>query len=215
MKDHPTNFKITSLASAEVDLVVRLHLRAFPEFFLSFLGPRFLREFYFAFLADPVGMAFVACGRDGQVLGAVVGPVNPQGFFGRLLKRRWWAFCMASMSAVLRRPSCLSRLLRAVFYRGEPDVGPVRALLSSIAVSPDAQGQGVGRALVLRWVAEARHRGAKGCYLTTDAEDNNSVNAFYRSLGWKMTHAFSTPEGRKMNFYTFDFECQGGPIKPP
>ncbi|MEI6197671.1 MAG: hypothetical protein WCS42_25435, partial [Verrucomicrobiota bacterium] len=126
MENNLVVFQITTLESKAVDSVVELHLRAFPDFFLSFLGPRFLREFYFAFLTDPVGMAFVACGRDGQVLGAVVGPLNPRGFFGRLLRRRWWAFCVASMSALLRRPSCLPRLLRAVFYRGEPDAGPVR-----------------------------------------------------------------------------------------
>lgn len=205
------DFHIAPLAPEDVNLVVKLHLRAFPDFFLSFLGPRFLREFYLAFLMDPVGMAFVA--RNGQdgVVGAIVGPLDPRGFFGRLLRRRWWAFGLASVTALLQRPSSASRLARALVYRGEAPVGPVRALLSSIAVSPDAQGQGIGRALVQRWLDEARSRGARGCFLTTDAENNDLVNRFYLSQDWKLESAYTTPDGRKMNRYEYDFDCEGGP----
>lgn len=205
MKEHQTDFQIAPLVPDDVDSVVALHLRAFPNFFLSFLGPRFLREFYLSFLRDPVGMAFVARNQLGEVVGAIVGPVDPRGFFGRLLRRRWWAFSLASVTALLRRPSSAPRLARALFYRGEAPTGPVRALLSSIAVSPDAQGKGVGRALVQCWLDEAQSRGARGCFLTTDAENNDLVNRFYRSQDWKLESAYTTPDGRKMNRYEYDF----------
>jgi len=201
----PVFHQIEALTREQIEPAVQLHLRAFPDFFLSFLGPRFLKEFYAAFLDDPTGMGFVACARDGRVLGAVVGALTPQGFFKRLVKRRWWTFCLASAGAVCRRPACAPRLVRALFYRGGPPAGPSRALLSSIAVSPSVQGQGVGRALAGCWVEEARKRGAAGCCLTTDAEHNDPANAFYRSLGWNLHHTYNTPEGRKMNYYTLDF----------
>jgi len=199
-------FTVEPLTPLHLDSVVRIHLQAFPSFFLSFLGPRFLREFYASFQVDPVGMGFVACSPSGAVLGAVVGPLNPQGYFKRLLQRRWWAFGLAAAGAVLRRPSCVPRLLRAVFYRGESPAGPIRALLSSIAVAPTAQGRGVGRALGLRWVEEARRRGADGCFLTTDAEGNDGTNTFYQRLGWRRQSSFVTPEGRRMNRYIVDFK---------
>jgi ribosomal protein S18 acetylase RimI-like enzyme len=202
---HVSDVQIEPLTASFVNEVVDIHIKAFPTFFLSFLGPRFLREFYASFLADPVGMGFVACEANKKVIGAVVGPLAPSGYFRRLLKRRWWAFCLAGTGAVFKRPSCVVRLLRAVFYRGEPPSGPARALLSSIAVSPTAQGRGVGKKLVERWVEEARKRGAQGCYLTTDAENNDAVNGFYRSLGWKVEATYPTPEGRKMNRYVLDF----------
>jgi len=198
--------KIRPLECEDVDTVVSVHLRAFPSFFLSFLGPRFLREFYGSFLVDPMGLGFVAVDGGGRVLGVVVGPLNPAGYFKRLLKRRWWAFCLASISAVLRRPKVLPRLFRAVVYRGEAPTGPVRALLSSIAVDPQVQGGGVGRKLVERWVQEVRAAGGSGCFLTTDAEGNEAVNAFYRKLGWKLESSYSTKEGRRMNRYVLDFE---------
>lgn len=212
MKEHQVDFHIAPLAPNDVDMVVKLHLRAFPDFFLSFLGPRFLREFYFSFLMDPVGMAFVARSEQDGVVGAIVGPLDPRGFFGRLLRRRWWAFGLASLAALLRRPSSASRLARALVYRGEAPAGQVRALLSSIAVSPDAQGKGIGRALVERWLDEARSRGARGCFLTTDAENNYAVNRFYLSQGWKLESAYTTPDGRKMNRYEYDFDRRPNPV---
>jgi GNAT superfamily N-acetyltransferase len=196
---------VEPLASQDLDTVVRVHLEAFPGFFLSFLGPRFLKEFYASFLVDPAGMGFVACEGEVQVLGAVVGPLNPQGYFKRLLRRRWWAFCLASVGAAARNPACLKRLIRAAFYRGEAPSGPVRALLSSVAVLPSAQGHGVGKALVRRWTQEARRRGAVGCYLTTDAQGNNGTNAFYQRAGWRLECVYLTPERRQMNRYVLDW----------
>jgi GNAT superfamily N-acetyltransferase len=200
-----TSHHIEVFARGHIDQTVDIHLQAFPEFFLSSLGPRFLREFYASFLVDPAGMGFVACGRGGQILGAVVGPLNPRGYFKRLLRRRWWAFGLASLNIVVRNPLCLRRIARAVLYRGEPPSGANRALLSSVAVSPSAQGRGVGKALVIAWIEEARRRGASGCYLTTDAERNDGVNEFYRRMGWMLESSYITPEGRRMSRYVHDF----------
>jgi len=205
MNDRQTDFYIAPLAPDDVDMVVKLHLRAFPDFFLSFLGPRFLREFYLAFLMDPVGMAFVARSEHDEVVGVIVGPLDPRGFFGRLLRRRWWAFALASAAALLRKPAIAPRLIRALGYRGEAPTDARRALLSSIAVDPSSQGAGIGRRLVECWLAEAKRRGAIGCCLTTDAQGNEAVNTFYRRVGWKLESTYTTPQGRIMDRYIYDF----------
>ena len=198
---------ITPLENKHLDKVVEVHMKAFPEFFLTFLGPRFLREFYKSFIYDNTGIGFVAKDSStGSILGAVVGPLVPGGYFKRLLKKRWYAFCLASASAILKRPTVIKRLFRALFYRGEAPSGPQRALLSSIAVSPDVQGQGVGQALVKKWVEEVQRRGGTGCFLTTDARNNDRINVFYQKLGWKIESSYTTPEGRIMNRYVLDFE---------
>ena len=193
------------LRAEHLPAVVQVHLDAFPGFFLSFLGPSFLREFYGAFLAEEDAVALVSLKDQGTVTGVIVGTCSPQGFFKRLLARRWWAFCLASTRALLRQPKVAPRLWRAFFYRGEAPRGVGRALLSSLAVSPHCQGNGLGRCLVQRWLESVRSRGVTGCYLTTDADGNESVNRFYSSLGWKLELAYATPEGRRMNRYTYDF----------
>ena len=197
--------EITSLSSSHINTVVEIHLRAFPNFFLSFLGPHFLREFYGSFLVDSQGVGFVSLSSAGQILGVIVGPVDPRGYFKRLLKRRWWKFCMASIAAVVQRPSCMPRLFRAVFYRGESPAGVQRALLSSVAVDPNVQSVGVGKKLVAHWLKEIQRRGATGCYLTTDAEGNEKVNQFYQGLHWRIDSVYLTPEGRRMHRYVYDF----------
>lgn len=198
------SISVVPLAQEAIPQIVTIHLRAFPNFFLSFLGPTFLREFYGSFLVDPQGLGFMAKAPDGQVLGAVVGPTDPRGYFKRLLFRRWWAFALPSMAAVMRRPSVAPRIARAFVYRGDVPTGPPRALLSSIAVLPEAQGRGVGKALIEHWLEEVRSRGVLGAFLTTDAIGNEAVNAFYLGTGWRVAGSYSTPEGRRMNRYEKD-----------
>jgi len=199
-------YRITKLDAAHVREVVDVHLQAFPGFFLTFLGPSFLKLFYQSFTEDAMGVGFVAVGNDDdKVVGVVVGPLVPDGYFKRLLVRRWWSFCVASIGAVLRRPAVVKRLWSAVFYRGDAPAGPQRALLSSLAVLPDVQKKGIGRMLVNAWTDAVRQHGSTGCFLTTDADQNDSVNRFYQGMGWIIEAAYYTPQKRKMNRYVYDF----------
>jgi len=199
------DFNIVAIKAAHIQQIVDVHMQSFPNFFLTFLGPKFLREFYQSFLYDSAGIGFVAeDAQTGDALGVIVGPLVPDGYFKRLLKRRWWAFCLASTIAILKRPIIIKRLFRALFYRGESPSGSQRALLSSIAISPQSQGHGIGQALVRRWVEEVEHRGYSGCYLTTDANNNDKINSFYQKLGWKIESTYKTSEGRVMNRYILD-----------
>ena len=198
-------YKIVEINKRHISQIVDVHMQAFPNFFLTFLGPRFLREFYNSFTYDCAGIGFVAKDAEsGTVIGVIVGPLVPEGYFRRLLIRRWWAFCLASVTAILKRPTIIKRLFRALFYRGESPSESQRALLSSIAVSPQSQGHGVGKALVTRWVEEVERRGGSGCYLTTDAHNNEKINSFYQKLGWKIESTYETPERRVMNRYILD-----------
>lgn len=204
MHNSSTSFKLRPLRRDDIQSAVQVHLLAFPSFFLSSLGPRFLAEFYGSFLDDPQGKGVVAEAPDGRILGIAVGAVNPAGYFRRLLLRRWWAFGLASVGILLRRPAIISRLARATLYRGDTPPGGDRALLSSIAVHPNVQGCGLGSRLMGHWVRTVKECGATGCYLTTDRDSNDAVNAFYLRQGWYLESSFRTPEGREMNRYVLD-----------
>lgn len=201
------NYVITEMVADDIDQAVTIHMQAFPNFFLTFLGPRFLKEFYGSFIQDSAGISFVAKDtRVHEVIGVVVGPFVPAGYFKRLLKRKWWAFCLASLTAVLKKPSVIRRLFRAVFYRGEsPASTEGLSLLSSIAVSPDVQAKGLGSILVQAFIEEVKKRGGSGVFLTTDADHNDKVNRFYQKLEFTMESSYETPEGRKMNRYVLMF----------
>lgn len=199
-----TDNTVISLGPEHLDQCVDLHLQAFPDFFLSQLGKGFLAEFYRAFVDDPDAITGVVVDQ-GQVRGVVVGTVRPDGFFSRLLKRRWLAFAWASLALLLRRPVTAPRLLRAVRYRGNVPIEVDGALLSSICVTPAGQGSGIGAALIHHFTERIREAGV-GAYLVTDKVGNDGTNAFYLRQGWRPAGFYETPEGREMNCYVLDSE---------
>jgi ribosomal protein S18 acetylase RimI-like enzyme len=199
-------WNIVGMQEQHVADAVRIHLQAFPGFFLTYLGPGFLDQFYRAFLRDRDALALVAEDARGNLCGVVVGTAAPKGFFRRLLMKHWWSFATASIAALFRRPAIGKRLVRALWYRGDSPSESRRALLSSLAVDPKQQGCGIGRQLVLCWLGSARKRGCSGCYLITDALDNEGVNSFYQRMGWRLEMTYVTHDRRKMNRYLFDFE---------
>ncbi|HEV2722479.1 MAG TPA: GNAT family N-acetyltransferase [Thermoanaerobaculia bacterium] len=181
----------------DVDAVTALHLAAFRGFFLSFLGPRFLRELYRAIVDDDECIAYVAV--DGAcVIGFVAGS-GSTGFYRRAAKRRWLRFAFASAGAFLRKPSIAPRLLRALY--APPKTASDGALLMSLAVDPAVQRSGAGRLLTRAFVDGARQRGVAAVVLTTDKLGNDAVNAFYRAQGFSVAAEFTTPEGRAMFEY--------------
>lgn len=206
MSDHFASHVIRPLSAADARAAGSLHRAAFPDFFMTSLGPRFLDLFYATVAADESTVCLAAvepgCSR---LTGLAVGPLHPAGFFRRVLARRLLSFATAAALAAVRHPSRVPRLFRALRYRGDAPEGPERALLSSIAVSPDVRGRGVGAALLRAWVDEAARRGAPGCYLTTDQADNATVNRFYLRAGFRLQSTTRTPEGRALNRYVLDF----------
>lgn len=196
--------RIGPIDSSDIYDLAKQHRAAFPDFFLSKLGERFLREFYRGFISDPKALTTVVRDESGRVLGAAVGTADPNGFFKRLLKRRWMGFALASASYVLHSPRETLRLVRAITYRGGASVQPGAALLSSIFVAPTAQGKSLGRDLLEDWTRKAAATGANVANLSTDALNNDRVRSFYEKSGWSTDHEYTTPEGRQMVQYEFD-----------
>lgn len=186
--------------AGDVPAVVDVHLRAFEGFFLSLLGPRFLKLMYEGFLGEPTGILLVGEER-GKVAGFVAGTTQPEGFFRRLRNRRGLEFVRAAMPGLLRRPLRVSRRLLAGFsYRGEAPAQVERAaLLSSIAV--ETKGSGLAGKLLEAFIARAAAAGCRAVYLTTDRAGNEAVNRFYERNGFALESSIVRDGGRQMNRY--------------
>lgn len=203
------NARVTdSIEASEISSIAKLHVQAFPNFFLSSLGTAFLEEFYAGFLVDETAIVSVARDSSGKPIAVAVGSTEPTGFFRRLLMRRWWGFTVASLGACVRNPLVLPRLLGGLLYRGGNSRPPSSALLSSICVSPDCQGEGLGLLILNAWSARAKHMGAKSAYLTTDAENNAAANGLYLRAGWELIRTARNGQGRAMNMYRRDFATE-------
>lgn len=179
--------------------VVTIHLKAFPNFFLSILGPKFLSIFYSRICTHADGIAFVYQDNANVPIGFVVGSSNPRGFYSRLLKRDWYRFAVASIIPVLRNPSIIRRLTRAFLYPTSNPIGNHVAGLFSLGVDPTLKRTGIGKILVKTFLNEAKKRGCSKVFLTTDSDNNDDVNRFYENLGFVVENQYLTAEGRKMN----------------
>lgn len=196
--------QLITMNRRHVPAVVQVHLASFPGFFLSFLGPKFLAAYYTGVCDAPEGIAFVTLDAAGAPFGFVVGSSNPRGFYKRLLRRGWLTFSLASIGPVLRRPSAAARIARGLLHPGQNPTGEDVAGLFSIGVRPDVQGSGAGKLLVEAFLEEARRRQCKRVFLTTDTDDNDRTNRFYRGLGFVLTREYVTTDGRNMNEYWID-----------
>ncbi|MEA2338598.1 MAG: hypothetical protein QOE82_2605 [Thermoanaerobaculia bacterium] len=191
------SISIRPMHASDVDAVAALHQAAFPGFFLAFLGRRFLREIYRALMTDEEHIAFVA--SDGDRIAGFVAGTNSSGFYRRAAKRYWLRFGLASVGALLRKPSIAARLVRALYAPPKP--ATKGALLMALAVDPGMKRSGLGRLLTHQFVEEARHRGLSAVVLTTDRFDNEAATAFYQSQGFEVARQYETPEGRAMTEY--------------
>ena len=184
--------------------IVTIHQKAFSSFFLTRLGNEFLRRYYALVLHYRAGMVLVS-ERCGVLEGFVCGFVEPPEFY-RLMWRNKRTFALPALSALVRHPSLASGMLYGVQrVQTSASEGPARSCeLSSIAVAPEACGNGLGRALVQAFVAWASSMDAQCVYLTTDADGNEQANAMYRQVGFQHTQRFLQRKGRWMNEYVID-----------
>ncbi len=196
-------FRVVPLAKEHVEGAVEMHMYAFKNFFLTFLGRGFLREVYSTAAGHEQTVGYVAVNQKNHVVGCCFGFVDAKKFYKDILRRRWWVFAFYSALAAIRRPSIIPRLLRALRHEGLPPPCNIRPLgaLPNTAVMPDSQGLGVAIALMRSACEEFVRRGINAVYLNTDADNNDRVRGFYLALGWDFLAYYTTPEGRRMCWY--------------
>ena len=134
---------------AGLDAIVAVHLDAFPEFFMTQLGPRFLHEYYRHVLEHPRGILLTENGES-ECIGFVAGFVDPAAFY-RELRRGRVRLGLAACASLMMRPRRLFTLVANYRRAGDaalqsPDERT--AELSSLAVGPRGRGRGVGSRLV-------------------------------------------------------------------
>jgi len=183
-----------------------VHASAFPGFFLTKMGTRFIREYYRSVLMYEHGILIIASNGSGLV-GLAAGFVEPRGFY-RFLRRRAWHFLLPSAEAIVRRPGILVQIFQGIWRTTSNSIqklsSPKTCELASLAVSPGASGQGLGRALVESFCLAAGKLAATNIELTTDSFDNERVNRFYQSMGFVPTSCDTRCGGRVMQHYSLN-----------
>jgi ribosomal-protein-alanine N-acetyltransferase len=97
----------------------------------------------------------------------------------------------AEIASTLASPYCFALTQADGFLLGQVVLG--EAELMTVAVAPEARGQGRGRALVEGFLAEARQRGAEVAFLEV-AETNTAARRVYTAAGFEVS-------GRRKGYY--------------
>lgn len=206
--EHQTDV-IRRAAARDLARIVEIHQESFANFFLTRLGSEFLRRYYSLVLDYHSGIILVS-ERQSALQGFACGFVNPADFYERMWRAKL-TFSVPVLSALVRQPHLIKKVLYGVRrIHTNASAWPERSCeLSSIAVAPEGTGNGFGKALIEAFLAQARSMSARCVFLTTDAEGNDAVNAFYRNVGFRHTRRFLQSEGRWMNEYVIN-ESEGG-----
>jgi ribosomal protein S18 acetylase RimI-like enzyme len=201
---------IREASPSDLAQIVTTHEHCFPGFLMTMLGSAFLRAYYETCLNSRGTVALIAQ-EEGKTLGFIVGYLAPSRFYA-LLRSRWWLLAWTATRGMLQSPELLTRVLgnfRRMSTSAKGTAGEELGVeLASVGVLPAASGKGLGKALILAFAERARTIGADHIYLTTDAENNEKVNAFYGGLMFTRSGTFLAPGGRLMNKYVLLLQSQ-------
>jgi ribosomal protein S18 acetylase RimI-like enzyme len=198
------DYRYETMSQEHLQEVVALHQECFRGYYLTELGPSFLRAMYGWYVTSREAIAYVALDRDGHVAGFVAGTADDSNYRRSLFRRTWWHMTIALGKRVVSKPALTLRLLgerkelvsqalatvlaRRSAQTGRtaavPDEEPRAASLVSIGVMPSARRSRLGTALSELFVREAWSRGSERITLSV-RDDNVRARRFYESMNWE------------------------------
>ena len=179
--------------------IAKIHLKSFPNFFLSTLGYSFLKTYYRSCVKSKEAISICAIDKnDKKLLGFAVGCLNSEGFNKRLIFSNLFEYSYRAMILLFTKPIALIRLYKNLAKNYDKDDKGNYAELLSIGVLPNRNGLGIGQQLLTKFEYQVREKGINTLTLTTDADSNDSVLRFYKKSGYNVYYEFETFPNRKM-----------------
>ncbi len=190
---------LKNLSAEDAQAIANLHTKAFNSFFLTSLGNRFLKIFYQTIINEPNGVA-IGIFEEKQLVAFSIGTLKKREFYSDILKKSAFLLFWAAVPQLIRHPKKIFRLIRS-FGTKETENKEIleSACLLSICVDPSMTNKGYGTK-VLSAFEQKIFLKSKKISLTTDAEENDSVNYFYLQNKYILLCSFYQ-SNRKMNLY--------------
>lgn len=218
--------RLRPLLEDDLGFVVEQHLRCFPHGFFARLGPRFLQEYYRAFLTGDTGLAILA-EEAGRPVGYLVGVTDPVAHREHVVRRHGRGLALRGAVLLAARPRLCAtfvrtraaRYLKRLLARGSvrtgggPTGGAAPAVLTHVAVVETAQGKGIGSVLCDWFEDELTTRGCERVALVT-AADGEGAGRFYERRGWRRTGEHATPDGFRLSSYERRLDPSAGTHAP-
>ncbi|MDE6463169.1 MAG: GNAT family N-acetyltransferase [Muribaculaceae bacterium] len=181
----------------DIKEIVRVHLSAFPGFFLTELGEKFLCLYYRSVLEAPNGI-LLSCIDEAGLVGFCAACTRSAGFNSGLIKNSVLKFGIIGLQLLFTKPRAIIRLAKNLTKKGEAEDSGNYSELLSIGVTQENQGRGVGKLLLTRLETILKDDGVSQLSLTTDYDDNEQAIKFYSRIGFRMFYDFIAYPDRRM-----------------
>jgi GNAT superfamily N-acetyltransferase len=188
------------------------------------LGKKFVRRWHATYFDAPYGTALIAelpmPGGARKPVGFLVGATDQVRHVDDVMYRCRWGLAVAGTAALALRPrlaahflrtrakAYLRRLLRrSAQTAGNPPAAgtPRTAVITAVAVTPEARGSGAGKELVAHFLVQARRAGAQRAELAVIAGPG-SADGFYDRLGWQAVEEHLSKDGSLSRTYRYGLE---------
>lgn len=193
--------EIRELRKEDSKMIAKLHVLAFPNFFLTSLGIRFLNTFYEKTLKSKNGLG-VGVFKDDKIIAFAVGSNQIRGFYKSLVSSDGLSLLIAALPALVFKPKSVLRIIKNIIGSDkgfQPNDG---AWLLSICTDPHYQGVGISQQCLLGFEKLCLGKSIEKIWLTTDNQENERANLFYKKMNYQLKNTFSNSNKRKMNLYT-------------
>jgi GNAT superfamily N-acetyltransferase len=214
-------FSVRRLTVGDTRASAQLHEEVLGAEFVGRAGPRFLRLYHLAWCRSPGGLALGATNSRGELVGVLLGSLDPAAHYRYMTKRYGAALaaCLLGHAALhpgFARELLATRVLR--YLRGAARLvarrrGPARGAfgvkegeITHLMVAPASRGAGAGRALVQEALHAAQASGLDQLVLVTFPEPSSS--GFYLHLGWLPYGEVTSRSGERFARYRWPLRQQ-------
>lgn len=189
---------VKTVRDKDIPTIVKIHVSAFNDFFLTSLGERFLEVYYSTFLKHEDGIILGCYDDNDELVGFGAASKDAYKFNSRLVKSNLNAYVILGCKLLLFNFGSLLRLLKNFTKQSnDTDTGDDYAELYSIGVRLDVQGQGIGK-LILAEIESICSQKKQQISLTTDYFNNESTISFYKKCGYEVLSDFIAYPNRRM-----------------
>ncbi|NQW72401.1 MAG: GNAT family N-acetyltransferase [Actinobacteria bacterium] len=204
------SFVVRVVEDRDLQFLVEIHLRQFPDGFYAKLGTAFKQRYFHEYFRSPGAVGLVAEQCDGSgVVGYLMGTVDNDAHERFMYGSAAPALTAAGAWALVARPALWRDFLRrrALWYAKRfvsgaartrrPSREPRRGELLYICTTQGNRRRGIGAALLRAYVEGAQRARAAGLHLVSERE-NTAAHEFYAHRGWRVVSESVTRDGRPL-----------------
>lgn len=190
-------------SQATLEAVVRLHRTELNRGFLSSLGDKALSLlFSFAAKSDAAVLLVARNSSTSAIQGFLLGSYGTGRFYKEFLKKKTFQ-ALLHVGPRLLTPQKIWKIAETLLYPSKKEVATLPSSeLLDLAVSKNAQGLGVGRALFDEFVSVLRQTGVKEFKITT-GESLSDAHAFYERMGARRDKDIEVHSGQVTRVYLY------------